>query len=62
MATVDYDTTDHNLPAAHPTKAHKHEFDYTKRKPRSKPMELTVKELLENSDIIKRGKNYLDKK
>ena len=59
-AVVDYDTTDHNMPQNHPTGAHKHEFDYSKKRPRSAPKPLTEKELKENSDIIKKGVNYRD--
>ena len=60
MAVVDYDTTNHGKPKTHPTGAHKHEFDYSKKKPHGKPLPLTEEELNENSDIIKRGENYHD--
>lgn len=60
MAIVDYDTSDHNLPHAHPTGAHKHEFDYSKKSPRRAPKPLTEQELMENEDIIKKGVNYHD--
>lgn len=60
MAIVDYDTSDHNQPKAHPTGAHKHEFDYSKKSPRQKPQPLTEEELKENEDIIKKGVNYHD--
>ena len=60
MATKDFDTTDHNLPHAHPMGAHKHEFDYSKRKPRGEPLPLTEEELKEHGDIIRRGENYHD--
>lgn len=60
MAHIDYDTSDHGLPKAHPTGAHKHEYDYTKKVKRSKPLKLTEDELQENEDIIKKGVNYHD--
>ena len=60
-AAVDFDTTDHGFPYSHPTGAHKHIFDYTKKNPHGKPLPLTEKELKVNSDIIKRGVNYHDK-
>ena len=59
MATKDFDTTDHNLPRAHPMGAHKHEFDYPKRKPRGEPLPLTEEELKEHGDIIRRGENII---
>lgn len=62
MASIDYDTSDHNLPKQHPTGAHKHIFDYSKKKPRGGQMALTEEELTENSDIIQRGVNYRDEK
>ena len=61
-AIKDFDTSDHGLPNAHPTGAHKHEFNYDKKKPRGNPLSLTDKELEENKDIIKRGENYHDEK
>lgn len=61
MAVVDYDTSDHGQPHAHPTGAHKHEFDYSKKTPRTLPKSLTDEELKENEDIIKEGVNYHDK-
>lgn len=60
MAHIDFDTTDHGLPKAHPTGAHKHEFDFTKRVKRSKPLKITDEELLEIADIIQKGVNYHD--
>lgn len=61
LARIDFDTTDHNQSFAHPTGAHKHEFDYSKKNPHSMPLPLTDKELKDNTDIIKRGDNYHDK-
>ena len=61
-AIKDFDTSNHNLPHDHPTGAHKHEFDYSKKRPRGKPLPLTEEELEENKDIIKRGENYHDEK
>lgn len=58
MASVDFDTSDHNLPNAHPTGAHKHVFDYAKKNSRGKPKKLTEQELNENKDIIQKGVNY----
>ena len=60
MAKVDFDTSDHGLPKAHPNGAHKHTFDYTKKRPRGNPLPLTEEELVENEDIIKKGANYRD--
>ncbi len=60
MAVKDFDTSNHGDPYGHPTGAHKHLFDYSKRNPHSKPLPLTEKELEENSDIIRRGENYVD--
>lgn len=60
MAQVDYDTSDHGLPKLHPTGAHKHLFDYTKKRPRSNPQKLTEKELRDNEDIVQKGVNYHD--
>ena len=59
-ASVDFDTSDHGLPKAHPTGAHKHVFDYKKKKPRGKPQSPTEQELTENKDIIQKGVNYHD--
>ncbi len=61
LARTDFDTTDHNQSFAHPTGAHKHEFDYSKKNPHSRPLPLTNKDLKDNADIIKRGDNYYDK-
>lgn len=61
MASVDFDTSDHGLPKAHPTGAHKHIFDYSRKKPRGKPSKLTEEELEINKDIIQKGVNYRDK-
>lgn len=60
LAKVDFDTSDHGLPKLHPTGAHKHEFDHEKKRPRSKPLELTEKELQDNADIVQKGVNYHD--
>ena len=60
MAVKDFDTTNHGDPYGHPTGAHKHVFDYSKRNPHSKPLPLTETELEENKDIIQRGDNYVD--
>lgn len=60
MAHIDFDTGDHGLPKAHPTGAHKHVYDHSKRVKRSKPLKLTEDELRENEDIIKKGVNYHD--
>lgn len=60
LAKVDFDTSDHGLPKLHPTGAHKHEFDHEKKRPRSKPLELTEKELKDNADIVQKGVNYHD--
>ena len=62
LAAVDYDTSDHNLPQAHPTGAHKHVFNHQKRNPHGKPLPLTEEELEVNADIIQHGVNYHDKK
>ena len=60
-ASVDFDTTDHGLAIKHPTGAHKHKFEYLDEQlRRSGPMSLTMKELKENSDIIKKGENYFE--
>lgn len=60
MAETDFDTSDHGLPKAHPTGAHKHTFNHDKKKPRGKPLPLTDEELKKNEDIIQRGVNYRD--
>ena len=59
-AKIDFDTTDHGFPYKHPTGAHKHELDLSKKNPHGDPLPLTEQELEENSDIIKRGVNYHD--
>ena len=59
-AMKDFDTSNHGQPKAHPTGAHKHEFNYNRRRPRSLPLKLTEEELEENADIIRRGDNYHD--
>ena len=60
-ALVDFDTNDHGRPDLHPTGAHKHIFDYSKKKPRSAWKRITNQEIEANSDIIQRGVNYNDK-
>lgn len=57
-AVIDYDTDDHGLPKQHPTGAHKHFFDYRKKKPRGGYVPLTTADLTLNSDIIREGENY----
>ena len=59
-AKIDFDTGDHGQPKSHPTGAHKHVFDYSRKNPRGNPLSLTDQELEENNDIIKRGENYHD--
>lgn len=59
-ASFDLDTTDHNQPWAHPTDAHKHYWENGRRMP--DVLKFTDKELYDNSDIIKKGVNYHDKK
>ena len=60
--SIDYDTNDHGRPDLHPTGAHKHELDITKKNPHGKPKPLTEKELEENKDIIQEGVNYHEDK
>lgn len=57
-AQFDYDTTDHRLPHAHPTGAHKHVLDFSKRNPHGRPRKYTKTELERNADIIIPGVNY----
>lgn len=59
-ALIDIDTHDHTLPSAHPTGAHKHIFDYSKKNPHGKPKKFTDQELINNRDIIQKGVNYHD--
>ncbi len=61
MAEIDYDVSDHGVPSAHPTGAHKHVFDYNRKNVRGKPLGLTESDLEQNKDIIKRGENYHEK-
>ena len=61
MAKIDYDVSDHGLSSMHPTGAHKHIFDYSRKNPHGKPLGLTESELEQNKDIIKRGDNYNEK-
>lgn len=58
LALFDYDTSDHGLPNAHPTGAHKHEYNHNKKRARSKPLPFTEEELLALADIISQGVNY----
>ena len=60
MAIIDVDTSDHGLPKAHPNGAHKHIFDYSKKKPRGNPQTFTAEELEKYKDIIRKGENYHD--
>lgn len=57
-AAVDFDTTNHGNAKTHPTGAHKHVFDYSRKNPHGLPMPLTEQDLTENSDIIREGVNY----
>jgi len=61
MAIIDLDTSDHGQPKAHPNGAHKHIFDYSKKKPRGNPQAFTAEELETYKDIIRKGENYHDK-
>ncbi len=60
ISIVDIDTHDHNLPSAHPTGAHKHIWNFAKKKARSLPQKFTEEELINNKDIIQKGVNYFD--
>lgn len=60
MAIIDLDTSDHGLPKAHPNGAHKHIFDYSKKKPRGNPQAFTAEELEKYKDVIRKGENYHD--
>lgn len=62
LAAVDFDTGNHNRPDLHPTGAHKHVFDYSKKHPRGINLPLSETDLKYNSDIIKKGVNYFDPK
>lgn len=59
---IDFDTTDHNAPAEHPTGALKHVFDYGRKNAHGKPLPLTKQDLANNGDIIREGDNYHDEK
>ena len=59
-AIVDFDATDHNQPSQHPTGAHKHIFDYSKRNPHGPHRKISDQELEMNQDIIQKGVNYFD--
>ena len=62
IAIIDYDVSNHNDPASHPTGAHKHVYNFSKKNPHGEPKALTDKELEQNSDIIRKGDNYHDPK
>ena len=59
-AFVDFDTSDHDMPKHHPTGAHKHIFDYSKKNPHGPAIPLSETELKQNSDIIQKGVNYFE--
>lgn len=59
-ASIDYDTSDHGRPDLHPHGAHKHNFDYSGKKQKRVYSDLTDADIHNNSDIVKRGKNYHD--
>ena len=60
IASVDFDTTDHGKPKYHPTGAHKHTLDHTKKNPHVGYEKLTDRDLAYNADIIQKGVNYFD--
>ena len=60
IAAIDYDTTDHNRPDIHPTGAHRHILDFSKKNIHRNPQRLSEEELKLNNDIIEKGKNYHD--
>ena len=62
MAMIDVDTSDHGLPKAHPYGAHKHVFDYSKKRSRGNPQPFTEEELVNYEDIIQKGVNYHDQR
>lgn len=59
-AKIDYDTSDHKRPDVHPMGAHKHVFDYSRKRSRGVAEMLSEQDLEQNRDIIKRGVNYSD--
>lgn len=59
---IDYDTTNHNKPKYHPTGAHKHEYNYSNKRPHGRQKPLTDLDLKKNKDIIKKGENYNEPK
>lgn len=61
IAFVDFDTTNHGKPKFHPTGAHKHTLDHSKKNPHVAPEKLTDSDLANNADIIQKGVNYIDK-
>ena len=38
-AKIDFDTNDHGMPSQHPTYAHKHIFNHSKKNPHGQPLE-----------------------
>lgn len=62
IAFVDFDTTDHAKPKYHPTYAHKHVLDHSKKNPHTGAEPLTDYDLANNTDIIQKGVNYFDQK
>jgi hypothetical protein len=61
-ASVDFDTDDHKRPKLHPTGAHKHIFDHSRKMPRGAYAPLTESDLNNNRDIIQKGVNYHEPK
>lgn len=59
-AAYDFDMSDHGVPHAHPTGAHKHIFNYDRRNPHGAPRKFTKEDIERNADIIKPGVNYFD--
>ena len=60
MAWYDIDTTDHGMPWAHPTGAHKNIFNYKKKNPHGPPKKFSKEDLANNSDIIIPDENYIN--
>lgn len=59
LPKYDIDTDDHGFPDKHPTGAHAHSWVNGKH---GSWRNLTIYELRQNSDIVKRGKNYFEQK
>lgn len=59
-AKYDFDLSDHGVPHAHPTGAHKHIFNYDRKNPHGSPKRFSKEDLERNADIIKAGVNYFD--